>query len=141
MEIHKTLVNGPVFLDLQAKDIRTAIEKTVDRLIDGGHLSGALRDRVLRALLTREIEASTAIGASVAVPHAHLDILPKPVVAFVRLASPIDLKAADGTPTRFLFVLLGPTGMAEDHLRTLMKIARLMQDDEFRHAARRRPQS
>ncbi len=134
MEIRQALQTGTVLLDLKAPDIRSAIEQTLDQMIDQGKLSAALRERVQKTLLSREIEGTTAIGSSVAVPHAHLDSLVKPAVAFVRLARPIDdLSTPDGEPTRYLFILLGPTNMAGQHLQTLMKIARLVTDHQFRH--------
>ena len=43
-----------------------------------------------------------------------------------------------GIPTHFVFVLLGPPEAAAGHLDTLMTIARLMADDEFRYEARPR---
>ncbi len=137
MEIRDAIATGSVLLDLKADDLRAALERTLDILIGQGQLSPALREEVMRALLSREIVGNTAIGLSVAVPHAHLDALSKPIIAFIRLARPLHLGAPDGLPTRFLFVLLGPKSQAAGHLQTLMKIARLMSDAEFRDDARR----
>ena len=52
------------------------------------------------------------IGNAVAVPHTYLNAFSEPVIIFVRLSHPINLGAPDGVPTRFIFVLLGPTGAA-----------------------------
>jgi hypothetical protein len=54
-------------------------------------------------------------------------------VVFVRLDEGLNLRAPDGTPTRYFFFLFGPTGEAAAHLDTLALIARLMSDDEFRY--------
>ena len=137
MEIREAIAKGLVLLDLKADDLRVALGKTLDALIDGGQISAAIRPEIERKLLTREIIGNTAIGLSVAVPHAHLEALSKPVVAFIRLARPLNLDAPDRIPTRFLFVLLGPANQAAGHLQTLMKITRLMSDEEFRDDARR----
>lgn len=70
---------------------------------------------VERALLERERVTSTALGHAVAVPHAYLYGIEKPVILFIRLARPVNLGAPDGIPTRFVFVLLGPPDHAAEH--------------------------
>ncbi|GAB4145041.1 MAG: hypothetical protein Tsb009_17000 [Planctomycetaceae bacterium] len=126
-----------VLLDLQAQDLGTIFHATMDFVCERGIVDEKHRETVESALLQREEEVSTAIGHAVAIPHAYLDILDKPVVVFIRLAHSLNLGAPDGIPTRFLFVLLGPTGVAARHLDTLTAIARIMSDDEFRYDARR----
>lgn len=127
------LDQGHVILDLNATDITTAIQKTIRRMVEDGFLSRQAEDLVVAALLQREQEAPTAIGHATTIPHAYLDSLTEPFIIFVRLARPVNLNAPDGIPTRYLFVLLGPTGAAGEHLDTLAGIARLMSNDEFRY--------
>lgn len=124
-----------LLLDLDAPDLGTIFHKVLDFACDGKAVPEEHRDAVEKALLSREEEYSTAIGHAVAIPHAYLDVLEKPVVVFVRLAHPLNLGAPDGIPTRFLFVLIGPTGIATQHLDTLTAIARMMSNDEFRYDA------
>lgn len=68
-------------------------------------------------------------------PHTYLDAFREPAIVFVRLSHPINLGALDGVPTRFGFVMMGPTGAVIQHLDSLANIARLMSDDEFRFDA------
>ncbi|MCA9145202.1 MAG: PTS sugar transporter subunit IIA, partial [Planctomycetales bacterium] len=130
------LSEGSVILDLEARDIESILRKTLDATVERGLLPADQRQAFEAALIERERQISTAIGNSVAIPHAYLDTLEEPLIVFVRLARPVNLGAPDGIPTRFLFVLLGPTGAAIEHLDTLAGIARLMSDDEFRYDAR-----
>ncbi len=136
MEIRDAFAKGPVLLDLKASDYRSVLDRTLDFMIERGHLSAAIRETVEAALLNREIAGTTAIGRGVAMPHAHLEALSKPIVGFIRLAKPLDLNAPDGEPIRFLFLVLGPKSQGGDRLQTLSKIAGLMGDDRFREAAR-----
>lgn len=131
----KAIAEKQYILDLDAHDIRSIITSTVDRLIAHGAIPAEAADRAVNALVAREDVVSTAIGNSVAIPHAYLDECPQPVIAFVRLKRPVNLGAPDGRPTRFLFFLLGPPGAAETHLDLLAHIARLMADQEFRFDA------
>jgi len=132
----KAITEKQYILDLDARDINTIIAMTVDRLVAHGAIPAEAADRAANALAAREEVVSTAIGNSVAIPHAYLEECPEPVIAFVRLKRPVNLGAPDGRPTRFLFFLLGPPGAAETHLDLLANIARLMADQEFRFDAR-----
>ena len=63
-----------------------------------------------------------------AIPHAYIKGIDRPLVYFVRLARPVNLDAPDGIPTRFLFLLLGPPEATAGHLETLASIGRLSGD-------------
>ena len=133
--LHDAFQDGPCLLDVAATDIEQILRTTLDEAVRSGRLPAEHLEDVLTALVDREKQMSTAIGHGVAVPHAYLDALESPVVAFVRLSHAVNMGAPDGVPTRFLFVLLGPTGQAVEHLDTLTHIARLVSDDEFRYEA------
>ncbi len=131
----KALEDKQYILDLDARDIESIIRETIQRTVALGAIPAESSDAVIAALVARERMVSTAIGNAVAIPHAYVPACPEPVIIFVRLARPCNLNAPDGTPTRFLFFLLGPPGSAELHLDLLAKIARLTADDEFRYEA------
>ncbi|MCH7988859.1 MAG: PTS sugar transporter subunit IIA, partial [Planctomycetes bacterium] len=131
--LRKALLEGSVLLDLDVGDLGTIFERTLDHIVFRGLLAAEDRQRVEDALLEREEQVSTAIGHAVAIPHAYLDCFTEPAIVFVRLKHPLNLGAPDGIPTRFFFILLGPEEVAAEHLDTLMSIARIMSDDEFRY--------
>ena len=134
--LRQALIEGSYLLDLDARNIRSIFHQTLDHVVKRGLLPAERRLEVENALLAREDAAASAIGRAVAIPHVYLDFFTEPVIVFVRLDRPLNLGAPDGIPTRFLFVLLGPTGRAAEHLDTLTQVARLMSDDEFRYDAR-----
>ena len=135
MRFRHVLGDEIVLLDLKAGSVEAVIDHAVEEMVSTGKISASQQEAVRAAVLKREAEGSTAIGASVAVPHAHLDELTEPATVFVRLARPLNLGAPDGVPTRFFFVLVGPSGKAREHLEDLMTIARLMGDEDFRSDA------
>jgi mannitol/fructose-specific phosphotransferase system IIA component (Ntr-type) len=116
---------------------RRFVARSSIELVEKSAIPGELSEQIVAALLAREEQTSTAIGHAVAIPHAYIAGCSEPVIAFVRLAKPINLGAPDGIPTHFLFFLLGPPGSAEQHLDALANIARLMAGDEFRYDAGR----
>ncbi len=134
--LRKALIEGSFLLDLDEQDLPSILSRSLDFLVARGDLVAERRDEVEAGLLEREQQVSTAIGNAVAVPHTYLDAIPAPVILFVRLSSPSNLGALDGVATRFVFMLLGPTGAQAQHLDTLAHIARLMSDGEFRYDAR-----
>lgn len=82
-------------------------------------------------ILEREALGSTGFGRGVAIPHARIDGLAAPVVAFLRLEAPVDFAAADGMPVDCVFGLLSPDHAGVVHLQALAAISRLMRDDRM----------
>jgi PTS system nitrogen regulatory IIA component len=95
---------------------------------------GLDRKTVLDAILERESLGSTGFGRGVAIPHARIESVNRPVAAFLRLQAPIDFNAADGAPIDFVFGLLSPEGAGAAHLHALAAISRLMRDDRMHRA-------
>ena len=137
MEIlRNAIANGAFLLDAEARDLQSIFDIALNHAVSLGSIDKKHLNAVEDALCLREQQISTAIGHSVAVPHAYLDLLNEPIIVFVRLARPLFLGAPDGIPTRFVFLLLGPEDGATQHLDVLTSIARLMSDEEFRYDAR-----
>lgn len=133
--LRKALLDRCFLLDLDERDMESIFRQVVNYLVARGTVVSAQRDELEAGLNAREAQVSTAIGNAVAVPHTYSDAIREPVIVFVRLEHPLNLGAPDGIPTRFVFVLLGPTGAAAQHLDALADIARLMADEEFRYDA------
>ena len=133
--LRKAIDDGHVLLDVDANSWEGVFEKAIDHLVEYGVVSAEDRDSVIKALMLREEQLSTAIGQSVAVPHVYLDSIHEQTIVFLRLAHPLNLGAPDGVPTRFFFLLLGPSGQASEHLDVLINVAKLMSDEDFRYDA------
>jgi mannitol/fructose-specific phosphotransferase system IIA component (Ntr-type) len=74
---------------------------------------GPRADQVARRLLGRHERASTALARGIALPHAAVGSLARPLAAFVRCRQALDCGAADGRPCRdFLFLLVPWPGTA-----------------------------
>ena len=89
---------------------------------------------VLDRLEDRERLGSTGFGRGVAIPHARMGTLSRPVAAFLRLDTPVAFDAADGMPVDLVFGLLSPEQAGATHLHALAAISRLMRDERM-HAA------
>ncbi|WP_295527092.1 PTS sugar transporter subunit IIA [Novosphingobium sp. Chol11] len=86
---------------------------------------------VLERIEDRERLGSTGFGRGVAIPHARLDGIARPVAVFFRLAQPVDFASADGMPVDCVFGLLSPEQAGATHLQALASISRLMRDERM----------
>jgi len=86
---------------------------------------------VLERIEAREKLGSTGFGRGVAIPHARLENLPRPVATFFRLENPVEFAAADGMPVDCVFGLLSPEQAGATHLQALAAISRLMRDERM----------
>lgn len=89
---------------------------------------------VLTEIQAREALGSTGFGRGVAIPHARITGLNRPVAALLRLEAPVAFDAADGMPVDLVFGLLSPEHAGAAHLHALAAISRLMRDERM-HAA------
>lgn len=89
---------------------------------------------VLERLDEREKLGSTGFGRGVAIPHARLPGLKRPVAALIKLDRPVDFDAADGLPVDLVFGLLSPENCGATHLHALAAISRLVRDEKMHEA-------
>jgi len=84
--------------------------------------------RLFDRLLERERLGSTGIGGGIAIPHARLTSIAKPVGLFARLTTPVDFESIDERPVDVVFLLVAPEGAGADHLKALARVSRLLRD-------------
>lgn len=92
------------------------------------------REAVLERMIEREELGSTGFGRRIAIPHARIPGLGRPVAAFMRLESPVEFDSADGMPVDLVFGLLSPEGAGATHLHALAAISRMMRDERMHEA-------
>ena len=93
---------------------------------------GDLVEPALIAVLEREMVAPTGLGDEVAIPHAAVEGLTRPVVALGLSHEGIDFDAPDGRAARIVFLLLLPPKAYEREVRVLASLARSVFDDRAR---------
>lgn len=89
---------------------------------------------VLDRLDERERLGSTGFGRGVAIPHARVPGIKRPVAALLRLKEPVDFDAADALPVDLVFGLLSPESAGVAHLHALAAISRIVRDDRTHEA-------
>ena len=89
---------------------------------------------VLQEISAREQLGSTGFGRGIAIPHARIAGITRPVAAFLRLETPIAFDSADTIPVDLVIGLLSPEQAGVTHLHALAAISRMMRDEAM-HAA------
>jgi PTS system nitrogen regulatory IIA component len=94
---------------------------------------------VLERIEERERLGSTGFGRGVAIPHARLEGIARPVAVCLRLEAPVAFDAADGMPVDLVFGLLSPEQAGAAHLYALAAISRMMRDERMHQALSQAP--
>jgi Kef-type K+ transport system membrane component KefB/mannitol/fructose-specific phosphotransferase system IIA component (Ntr-type) len=129
--VQKLLRAGAIRLDLAAStrrdaivELTSALAEKLGRAADAARFSGAV--------LAREETAGTGVGEGVAFPHAEVDGLTEPALAFGRSKDGLDFDSPDGEPARLVLLLLTPKADYEGSLHLLAGMARLLVRPEVR---------
>lgn len=122
-----SLSPGRIVLDLRARSMREAIQKLLVR-IPPEELP-ADSQAITRAVLQREDALATYLGHGLAIPHARLDGIGKPVLVFARCEEGIPVETTNER-AELIFLLLTPRGMPRAQTRLLADIAGLF-DSEY----------
>ncbi len=89
-------------------------------------------DILQTAVSDREQLMGTGTGYQVAMPHARLEMLDKPILVFGRSFAGIEWNAPDGLPVHLVFLLLTPEREEGLQLQILAALARGMSNDHAR---------
>lgn len=118
---------------LIATSRRQALQVMADALAKS---SGVDARAAFDAVLMRERLSGTGMGEGVAIPHAPVAGVMRPIGAFARLDPPQDFEAMDGRPADLVFMLISPPDRSADHLKALARISRLLRRAEMREKLR-----
>ena len=106
--------------------------QVIDKLVDLQVTHGNITDKAAykKAIYAREEEFSTYVGNGIVVPHAKTDVVTRPSLALVRLASPI-LYNEDDDDKSDLFVMIAAPMNGNLHVDILARMMTLLADEDF----------
>jgi nitrogen PTS system EIIA component len=125
MKIKAFLSAADVAIDVRAADKATLLKELAARAAAAVNLPVAM---VAAEIEKRDDLGSTGIGRGVAIPHARLRDIAKPLGLLARLKSPIEFDAVDGQPVDLVFLLILPAASQLDQLNCLAAVARTLRD-------------
>ncbi len=90
-------------------------------------------DEIYRVLTEREQIGSTGVGNGVAIPHGKVQGgLDRILLCFGRSRQGIAFEVFDNQPVHLFVVILSSVGRADEYLRTLAQVSRLLKQAEKR---------
>lgn len=115
-----------VTLDLPDGDANAVLEALGQRLSDAGVVDDP--DTVVEALKQREAAHTTALGGGVAIPHCTLATVAEPVLLVAVAPHGAEFGPPESEPVRLFFLLLSPPERAQQHIRILARLVRILRD-------------
>ena len=128
LSLAETISSGRVLFDIEADNMIEAIRVTLAR-VPAAELP-LTKEVILPAVLERERLASTYLGRGLAMPHARLHGIGKPVVVVARSTKGIPVGTGNER-AKLLFILLTPAGQPRTHQRLQARIAQLMDSSDY----------
>lgn len=114
---------------LIAADRDSVLEIFATRIAAAGVVERA--EEVRDALIAREEAHTTSMGQGMALPHATIPGLSKPILMVATAPEAIPYGPDESGEVRLFFVLLSPPGHESHHIKLLARICRLARLDEF----------
>lgn len=132
MKLADIMVTDAIIPGLQAKTKEEAVGELVEALASAGAIAKKSVAEVTGEVLHRESQATTGIGKGVALPHAKLKGVKKPLGTIGRSAEGIDFAALDSRPVYSVILLLSSQDGPDEHLQAMETIFKHVQRDIFR---------
>ena len=123
--IDKDLIINPL-TSVKREDI---IRDLVGAYCDKESLDEDQREAIVRAVIDRELIASTAMEKGIAIPHAKIPFLKKSAIVIGVSRIPVDFGGSD--KSSIFFLVLASQENPTEHVQLLSSIARLCSSDVF----------
>jgi PTS system nitrogen regulatory IIA component len=113
-----------ILCGLEAESRDSAIDQLVGRL--HRQLDGFDHEAALKAVLERERQSPTVLAEGLALPHARLAELAKPVLAMATSHAGIDFEAVGEEPVHVIVLILTPKDDPGAYLRLMASLSRTL---------------
>lgn len=117
-----------VLFDVEASTKEEVIGLLTDAMEKGGRLLN--KEGYLADVLKREADSTTAVGFSVAIPHAKSVHVKEPSLAFLRLHAPVQWNEDEKVQMVFQIGVPSP-GQGDRHLEILAQLFRKLVHEDF----------
>jgi len=132
MKLADIVVPDALCPKLEADSRDKAVKELVESLADAGAISKKNVASIIKAILARESQATTGIGKGIALPHAKVKNVKKPIIAIGGSPDGIDFSSLDSKPVHSVILLLSNPSNPDEHLQAMETIFRHVQRDIFR---------
>lgn len=128
MKISTYITERQIHIGIKHKRKRDIFKELLALLISAGKLPSEDQKNILNSLVEREKLGSTAIGQGIAIPHARITGIKKPLLVIGTSEQGVEFDSLDGEPVHVIFLILSPKDEAGLHLKMLATISKLLRD-------------
>jgi len=132
MKLSDIIIGDAIVPSLANKTRDAVIEELVESLAEAGAVSKQKVKEITKAIMAREAQATTGIGKGVALPHAKLKGVKKPIATIGCSSEGIDFASLDSKPVYSVILLLSSPDNPDEHLQAMETIFKHVQRDIFR---------
>jgi PTS system nitrogen regulatory IIA component len=125
MDVPEFLAQRDVLIDVDVKDKGALLHRLAQQAAGELELNGP---EIANALYEREKLGSTGTGGGIAIPHARLAKVKRPIGVFARTKKAIGFEAIDDKPVDLVFLLLLPASNEGRYLSALASVARKLRN-------------
>jgi PTS system nitrogen regulatory IIA component len=125
MDVPEFLAQRDVLVDVDVKDKAALLHQLAQQAAGELELNAP---EIANALYERENLGSTGTGGGIAIPHARLSKVKRPIGVFARTKKAIGFDAIDDKPVDLVFLLLLPSGSDGRYLSALASVARRLRN-------------
>ena len=124
MKLQTLLAEDMVVVDLKGRTREAVLREMVDHIV--GRVRIDPREDLFARLMAREKLGTTCIGDGVAIPHAKIGWLKKPVLMLGLSKGGVPFDGVDAKPCHVVFLAASPLGKPEVNLHVLAAIAKVV---------------
>lgn len=132
MKLADIMVTEAIIPELSGVTRDDAIRELIEALACAGAIAKKHVAEIAKTVLAREAQATTGIGKGVALPHAKLKGVKKPIGTIGRSVDGIDFASLDAKPVYSVILLLSNPDNPDEHLQAMETIFKHIQRDIFR---------
>lgn len=130
MKIEEILLKNCMCLDRELEDKQAVFSVLIDLLYNNDVITD--KERFLEAVNYRESLSLTGLIDGVAIPHGECECVTHPMVAYLRLKTPISWESLDDKPIKQIFLLAIPKSTKDNtHIKMISELARSLMDSEI----------
>jgi len=122
-----------VCLNLTDSEGSLVIKTLIDQAVQEGLLAAEHRDAAVKAVINRELSASTALPDGIALPHGRVECVQDIVCMLGIHPQGIAFGAPDNRVTHVFVLLLVPATVACNHIHFLARLSRRLMEASVRN--------
>ena len=122
-----------LLLNIKANSKDAIITELVEHLVKVNAIPYTMFENVLREVLQREKNMTTALGNETAIPHSRSAFVSKMIVLIALAPRGINFEAMDGKPVKIFILILSPRKETGPHLQMIATLSRILSDEDTRN--------